>query len=87
MPMGSAISRGASWPSFKTRKLLTLAVTSATRQEALPDVSTVAEFLPGYEASTWYGIGAPKATPTEIIEKLNTEINASLADPKLQAAG
>ncbi|MGB6862732.1 MAG: tripartite tricarboxylate transporter substrate-binding protein, partial [Pseudolabrys sp.] len=43
------------------------------------------EFVPGYEASTWYGIGAPKATPAEIVDKLNTEINASLADPKLQA--
>jgi len=51
----------------------------------LPDIPTVAEFLPGYEASSWYGVGAPKATPPEIIDKLNKEINASLADPKNKA--
>jgi tripartite-type tricarboxylate transporter receptor subunit TctC len=53
--------------------------------EVLPDIPTVGEFVPGYEASGWFGIGAPKNTPIEIIDKLNTEINASLADPKLQA--
>jgi tripartite-type tricarboxylate transporter receptor subunit TctC len=58
-------------------------VISATRSEALPDIPSVGEFVPGYEASYWNGIGAPKATPAEIIEKLNKEINASLADPKL----
>jgi tripartite-type tricarboxylate transporter receptor subunit TctC len=62
-----------------------LAITSATRSEALPDVPTVGEFVPGYEASFWFGVGAPKATPAEIVERLNKEINASLADPKLQA--
>jgi hypothetical protein len=62
-----------------------MAVTTGTRSEALPDVPTVGEFVPGYEASTWGGLGAPKSTPTEIIDKLNREINAGLADPKLKA--
>ena len=70
---------------IRTGKLRALAVTTATRAEALPEVPTVAEFVPGYEASTWYGIGAPKDTATEIIDKLNKEINAGLADPKLKA--
>ena len=69
----------------KTGKLRALAVTTTTRSEALPDVPTVAEFLPGFEASSWYGIGAPKATPAEIVEKLNKEINAGLADPTMKA--
>jgi tripartite-type tricarboxylate transporter receptor subunit TctC len=51
----------------------------------LPDIPTIAEFLPGYEASAWLGLGAPRGTPTEIVEKLNREINAGLADPKLKA--
>ena len=50
----------------------------------LPDIPTVAEFVPGYEASSWYGIGAPKNTPAEIVAKLNTEVNAALADPKMK---
>jgi tripartite-type tricarboxylate transporter receptor subunit TctC len=62
-----------------------LAVTTATRSEALPDLPTVGDFVPGYEASAVNGIGAPRATPTEIIDKLNKEINAGLADPKLKA--
>jgi tripartite-type tricarboxylate transporter receptor subunit TctC len=66
-------------------KLRALAVTSATRSDALPDIPTVGEFLPGYEASASYGIGAPKGTPVEIIDKLNNEINAGLADPKIKA--
>jgi tripartite-type tricarboxylate transporter receptor subunit TctC len=66
-------------------KLRALAVTTTTRSDALPDIPTVGEFVPCYEASTWYGVGAPKATPAEIVEKLNKEIRASLADPKLQA--
>ena len=53
--------------------------------DALPDIPTVAEFLPGYEASQWFGIGAPKNTPTEVVDKLNNEINVGLADPKLKA--
>jgi tripartite-type tricarboxylate transporter receptor subunit TctC len=66
-------------------KLRALAVTTATRSEALPDVPSVGEFVPGYEASGWFGVGAPKATPAEIVEKLNKEINAGLADPRLKA--
>jgi tripartite-type tricarboxylate transporter receptor subunit TctC len=70
---------------IKTGRLRALAVTAATRSEALPDVPTVDEFVPGYEASGWSGLGAPKATPAEIVEKLNEEINAGLADPKIKA--
>jgi tripartite-type tricarboxylate transporter receptor subunit TctC len=66
-------------------KLRALAVTTATRLAALPDISTVGEFVPSYEASGFYGLGAPKNTPLEIIDKLNKEINASLADPKMKA--
>jgi tripartite-type tricarboxylate transporter receptor subunit TctC len=69
---------------IKTGRLRALALTAATRSEALPDLPTVGEFVPGYEASPWFGIGAPKNTPTEIIDKLNREINAGLADPKLK---
>ena len=65
--------------------LRALAVTTTRRSEALPDIPTVAEFVPGYEASAWFGVGAPKATPAEIVEKLNKEINAGLADPKIEA--
>jgi tripartite-type tricarboxylate transporter receptor subunit TctC len=65
-------------------KLQALAVTTAARQERLPDVPAMGEFLPGYEASSWYGIGAPRNTPPEIIDKLNNETNAALADPKLK---
>ena len=70
---------------IRTGKLRALAVTTATRQALLPDIPTVAEFVPGYEASAWYGIGAPKNTPAEIIGKLNEEINAVLADPEMIA--
>ena len=70
---------------IRTDKLRALAVTTAMRSPALPDISTVSEFLPGYEASTWYGVGVPKNTPAEIIERLNTEINAALADPRMKA--
>jgi tripartite-type tricarboxylate transporter receptor subunit TctC len=66
-------------------KLRPLAVTTATRWQGLPDLPTVGDFLPGYEASGWQGIGAPKNTPPQIIDKLNQEINAGLADPKLTA--
>jgi tripartite-type tricarboxylate transporter receptor subunit TctC len=66
-------------------KLRALAVTTATRSDALPDIPTMAEFVPGYEASGWFGVGAPRNTPSEIIDKLNKEINAGLADPKMQA--
>ena len=70
---------------YQGRQLRALAVTTATRWEALPDVPTVGEFVPGYEASAWFGIGAPKNTPAEIVDKLNNEINAALADPKIKA--
>src|SRR5438445_12854489 len=70
---------------IRAGKLWPLAVTTATRSERLPDIPTVDEFVPGYEASNWFGLGAPKVTPAEIVEKLNKEINASLADPKLRA--
>ena len=69
----------------RTGKLRALAVSSATRSEALPDIPPLADFLPGYEASGWFGIGAPKNTPAEIVERLNKEINAGLADPKIKA--
>jgi tripartite-type tricarboxylate transporter receptor subunit TctC len=74
----------ASLGYIRAGKLRALAVTSATRQEALPDVSTVGEFLPGYEARGWYGVVVPKATPREIVERLNKEINAALADPNMK---
>jgi tripartite-type tricarboxylate transporter receptor subunit TctC len=68
----------------KAGKLRALAVTTATRSPALPDIPTVGDFVPGYEASSWHGVGVPKDTPAEIIETLNKEINAGLADPKLK---
>jgi tripartite-type tricarboxylate transporter receptor subunit TctC len=70
---------------IRAGRLRALAVTAETRWEGLPDIPTVAEFVPGYEASGWFGIGAPKNTPSEIIDKLNKEINAGLADPKIKA--
>jgi len=70
---------------IRAGKLRALAVTTATRSETLPDIPTVGEFVPGYEASNWNGVGAPKGTPAEIIDKLNKEINAGLADPKIKA--
>jgi tripartite-type tricarboxylate transporter receptor subunit TctC len=78
-------SMASSVEYIRAGKLRALAVTTATRSEVLPDVPTVGEFAPGYEASTWSGVGAPKATPAEIIETLNKEINAALADPKIKA--
>jgi len=70
---------------IKAGKLRALAVTSATRSELLPDIPTVGEFVPGYAASGWQGIGAPKNAPAEIVEKLNKEINAALLDPAVKA--
>jgi tripartite-type tricarboxylate transporter receptor subunit TctC len=70
---------------IRAGKLRALAVTTANRQPSLPEVPTVQEFLPGYEASGWYGIGAPKGTPGEIVDALNREINAALGDPKVKA--
>ena len=66
-------------------RLRALAVTTATRSEALPNIPTVGDFVPGYEASAWFGIGAPNNTPAEIVDKLNREINTALADPKIRA--
>ena len=66
-------------------KLRALAVTTTTRSPVLPDIPTVAEFVPGYEFSFCTGVGAPRNTPAEIVDKLNTEINAALADPKMKA--
>jgi tripartite-type tricarboxylate transporter receptor subunit TctC len=70
---------------IRAGKLRPLAVTTATRWEGLPDIPTIGDFVPGYEASGWFGLGAPKNTPTEIVDRLNGEINAGLADPKLKA--
>ena len=70
---------------IRAGKLRALAVTTATRSEVLPDLPTVADFVPGYEASAWYGVGVPKGTPEDIIDKLNKEINAILAEPKAKA--
>jgi tripartite-type tricarboxylate transporter receptor subunit TctC len=70
---------------IRSGKLRPLAVTTATRSEALPDIPTLGDFLPGYESSSWYGIGVPRNTPAEIVNRLNKEINAGLADPKLRA--
>jgi tripartite-type tricarboxylate transporter receptor subunit TctC len=78
-------STPVSTPHIRAGKLRPLAVTSATRPDALPDVPTVGEFVPGYEASGWFGVGAPRNTPAEIIDKLNKEINAALADPNMKA--
>jgi tripartite-type tricarboxylate transporter receptor subunit TctC len=71
--------------SIKGSKLRALAVTTAKRSAALPDVPTIGESVPGFEASTWQGIGAPKGTPAEVVTTLNKEINAALADPKIKA--
>src|SRR5262244_3259924 len=70
---------------IRSGKLRALAVTTATRSDVLPDIPTLAEFVPGYEANTWYGVGAPKDTPAEVIDKLNKEINAVAADPLIKA--
>jgi tripartite-type tricarboxylate transporter receptor subunit TctC len=79
----------ASLPSsiefIKTGKLRGIAVTSAARSEALPDIPTVGEFVPDYEVSSWYGIGVPRNTPAGVVETLNREVNAALADPKMKA--
>jgi tripartite-type tricarboxylate transporter receptor subunit TctC len=78
-------STSSSIEYIRSGKLRALAVTTSTRSEALPDIPTLSDFVPGYEASSWYGIGAPKNTPPDIVDKLNKEINAGLADPKIKA--
>jgi tripartite-type tricarboxylate transporter receptor subunit TctC len=78
-------SMSASIEYVRAGKLRALAVTTATRSDELPDVPTVAEFVPGYEASGWFGIGAPKSTSSEVVDQLNKQINEGLADPKMKA--
>jgi tripartite-type tricarboxylate transporter receptor subunit TctC len=68
---------------IRTGRLRALAVTTAARAEMLPELATVGDVVPGYEASQWYGISAPKNTPAEIVDRLNKEINAAIADPKM----
>jgi tripartite-type tricarboxylate transporter receptor subunit TctC len=75
----------ASIEYIRTGKLRALAVTTATRSEALPDTPTVGDFVPGYESSSWFGFGAPTGTPVGTVDKLNQEINAALADPRMKA--
>lgn len=75
----------SSMPHLQSGALRPLAVTSATRAETLPGVPTVAETVPGYETGTWWGVGVPRGTPGEIVEKLNREINAVLAEPRIKA--
>jgi tripartite-type tricarboxylate transporter receptor subunit TctC len=75
----------SSLPHIRAGKLRPLAVTTSTRSEVLPDIPTVGDFLPGYEASIWFGVGAPRNTPSEIVGRLNREINAGLANPALEA--
>jgi tripartite-type tricarboxylate transporter receptor subunit TctC len=74
----------SSAPHLKGGRIRALAVTSAEREPSLPGVPTVAETVPGYEATAWFGIGMPRGTPAEIIEKVNAETNRALADPKMQ---
>jgi tripartite-type tricarboxylate transporter receptor subunit TctC len=76
---------GASIEHIRGGKLRALAVTTTTRSQALPDTPTVGAFLPGFEASAWQGLAAPRNTPVEIIDKLNKEVNGALADPKMKA--
>jgi tripartite-type tricarboxylate transporter receptor subunit TctC len=75
----------ASIQYIRSGQLRPLAVTTATRWSEMPDLPTVSEFVPGYVTESWYGVGAPRNTPAEIIDKLNRQINAGLADPKLKA--
>jgi tripartite-type tricarboxylate transporter receptor subunit TctC len=70
---------------IKAGKLRVLALTTAARWEVFPDLPVVGDFLPGFETSTWFGIGAPRNTPAETIDKLNREINAGLTDPRIKA--
>jgi tripartite-type tricarboxylate transporter receptor subunit TctC len=79
------ITTAASIEYIKTGRLRALAVTTATRSETLPNIPTVGEFVPGYETSNWFGVGIPKNTPADIVDMLNKEINAGLADPKMKA--
>ena len=82
---GQSNERPAEWPAESSGKVRALAVTTAKRSEALPEVPTIGETISGFEASTWQGIGTPKGTPDEIVVTLNKEINAALADEKIKA--
>ena len=75
----------ASIGHIRAGKLRPIAVTTSQRSDALPDTPCVSDFVPGYEASSWFGVAAPKSTPAEIVDKLNREINAGLADPRIKA--
>ena len=77
-------STASSLEYIRAGKVRALAVTPTTRLDALPDIPTVAEFVPGYEASQWYGLGAPRNTPGDIVSSVNNEINKALADPKMR---
>jgi tripartite-type tricarboxylate transporter receptor subunit TctC len=79
------ISPVVSIEHVKTGTLRALGVTTAARWEAFPDIPTVGEFVPGYEVSAWFGLGAPKNTSAEIVDKLNSQVNVALADPKMKA--
>jgi tripartite-type tricarboxylate transporter receptor subunit TctC len=79
------LAPSASLEAIREGKLRPLAVTSAVRSELLPHIPTLAEFLPGYEASSWWGIGVPASTPAQIVDRLNREINAALVDGKMRA--
>jgi len=79
------VTSAASMEHIRAGKLRPLAMTNSQRLDLLPDVPTVAEFIPGYEASGWLGIGAPRNTPADVVDRLNKEINAGLADAKLKA--
>jgi tripartite-type tricarboxylate transporter receptor subunit TctC len=78
-PMPSSIAH------IRSGKLIPLAVTNPTRSEVLPSVPAMSEFVPGYEAGSWFGIGAPKGTPESIINRINSEVNAGLSDSKIKA--
>src|SRR5262245_20922200 len=78
-------SMSSSIEYVRTGKLRALGVTTVMRSEALPQIATVSDFVPGFEATFWAGLGAPKNTPADIVDKLNKEINAGLVDPKLKA--
>jgi tripartite-type tricarboxylate transporter receptor subunit TctC len=88
LPLGRLYANGRGFvPNIRQSLYSDIVVALGLEPQApvLPDVPTVGEFLPGYEASVWFGVGAPKATPAEIVDKLNREINAGLTDPKLKA--
>jgi tripartite-type tricarboxylate transporter receptor subunit TctC len=84
-PYSSSPALPASIERIRAGEIRPLAVTTPSRSEVLPEVPTVGEFVPGYESSSWYGVGAPKSTPTAIIDTLNKEVNVALSDRKIKA--